>query len=209
MDGIAALDRDTRARLFEETAARLGIGRAAIIEKDFWVCWTLRRLFALQNTQKEAHPVFVFKGGTSLSKVFGLIQRFSEDIDLSLDWHGLGFTGERDPAKAGTSRRKRLLEELRDTCESYIASTLVPALRKDFATVLGPDTQGKGIGAPAPPWHRARYRVPHGRWRSIPTTHGRCTSPTHRVSQARHTPISYTCSRPCDSSSARGANSGR
>lgn len=114
------------------------------------MCWTLRRLFALQNTQPEAHPVFVFKGGTSLSKVFGLVQRFSEDIDLSLNWYGLGFTGERDPAKAGTSRRKRLLEELRDACESYIASTLVPALRKDFATVLGPEAQGKGTCAPTP-----------------------------------------------------------
>lgn len=143
MDGIVALGPDGREELFEETAARLGIGRAAIIEKDFWVCWTLRRLFALQQADPGVHPSLVFKGGTSLSKVFGLIQRFSEDIDLSLDWHGLGFTGERDPATAGTNQRKRLLDKLAGACESYLASTLVPALRDDFAMVLGAEAEGE------------------------------------------------------------------
>lgn len=53
---------------------------AAIIEKDFWVCWSLKRLFGLP---KGASATLVFKGGTSLSKGFGAIRRFSEDIDLS------------------------------------------------------------------------------------------------------------------------------
>lgn len=52
-----------------------------IIEKDFWVCWTLKRLFELQ---KGDAPTLVFKGGTSLSKAYGAIRRFSEDIDVAL-----------------------------------------------------------------------------------------------------------------------------
>ena len=50
----------------------------AIIEKDFWVGWALDTLF---NSAKDGGPRLLFKGGTSLSKAFGLISRFSEDID--------------------------------------------------------------------------------------------------------------------------------
>jgi len=47
----------------------------------------------------------LFKGGTSLSKVYNVIERFSEDIDLSLDRHDLGFSGELDPENAPSKRR--------------------------------------------------------------------------------------------------------
>jgi hypothetical protein len=59
----------------------------AIVEKDFWVCWILKHLFAEPILKDQ----MVFKGGTSLSKVFGLIDSFSEDIDLILDWRLLGY----------------------------------------------------------------------------------------------------------------------
>ncbi|WP_456683270.1 nucleotidyl transferase AbiEii/AbiGii toxin family protein [Bradyrhizobium sp. S3.14.4] len=81
MDKVARLDGAERAALFGETGAARGVANT-IIEKDFWVCWTLKRLFELQ---KEDAPTLVFKGGTSLSKAFGAIRRFSEDIDLSFD----------------------------------------------------------------------------------------------------------------------------
>ena len=63
----------------------------------------------------EAIPELRFKGGTSLSKVFGLIDRFSEDIDISIDRATLGFSGERDLANLHLSgtKRKGLDEELR------------------------------------------------------------------------------------------------
>ena len=68
---------ELRDEAFQETAAQLGMSKA-IIEKDFWVCWSLKQLFAL--------PVFgehmIFKGGTSLSKAYDVIHRFSEDVDL-------------------------------------------------------------------------------------------------------------------------------
>ena len=57
------------------------------IEKDFWVCWTLDALF---NGPASHGPRFLFKGGASLSKGFGLIQRFSEDIDITVFREDIG-----------------------------------------------------------------------------------------------------------------------
>ena len=69
-----------RAELFRETADRMGLSEA-VVEKDFWVCWTLKQIFTIEQFNER----LLFKGGTSLSKVFGAIQRFSEDIDLAVD----------------------------------------------------------------------------------------------------------------------------
>ena len=86
MDRIATGSATDRRDLFSETASRLGMN-PAIVEKDFWVCWILKHFFAEPALKGQ----MVFKGGTSLSKVFGLIDRFSEDIDLILDWRLLGY----------------------------------------------------------------------------------------------------------------------
>jgi len=77
MNSVAALSEDKRRELFAGTAAQKGM-TAAIAEKDFWVCWVLLRLFE----HPQLSGKLLFKGGTSLSKVFNLIERFSEDIDL-------------------------------------------------------------------------------------------------------------------------------
>ena len=76
---------EDRRDLFTATADRMGIG-ARLVEKDYWVCWMLRRLFTLP----EIAGHLTFKGGTSLSKAFGLIERFSEDIDLIIERSWLG-----------------------------------------------------------------------------------------------------------------------
>ncbi|MFP3757688.1 nucleotidyl transferase AbiEii/AbiGii toxin family protein [Cupriavidus sp. SIMBA_020] len=89
MDKVAKLPAADRAALFGESGAKRGIANT-IIEKDFWVCWTLRRLFSLQRRDA---ATLVFKGGTSLSKAYDAIRRFSEDIDLSFDRAELGYTG--------------------------------------------------------------------------------------------------------------------
>jgi predicted nucleotidyltransferase component of viral defense system len=104
MDRIADGSSANRRDLFRESASRLGMN-PAIVEKDFWVCWILKLMFkepALKNQM-------VFKGGTSLSKVFGLIDRFSEDIDLVLDWRLLGYeqAGKSDPYKATQSKTQQ------------------------------------------------------------------------------------------------------
>lgn len=73
MDKVANLSTDQRRELFEVAGGRRRVN-PAIMEKDFWVCWVLRRLFS--DSDLKDH--LIFKGGTSLSKVYGLIERFSE-----------------------------------------------------------------------------------------------------------------------------------
>jgi predicted nucleotidyltransferase component of viral defense system len=89
---VAQMSAKDRAAIFAETADRKGYAEA-IIEKDFWVCWVLKQMFSVDAFSKR----LLFKGGTSLSKVFHAINRFSEDIDLAVDYVALGFTGDRDP----------------------------------------------------------------------------------------------------------------
>jgi hypothetical protein len=86
MFSILNLSEEERRTLFRNTAQKMGV-HEAIIEKDFWVCFVLEYLF--HQSRFKNH--LIFKGGTSLSKCFGLIRRFSEDIDLILDWRILGY----------------------------------------------------------------------------------------------------------------------
>jgi len=80
MDKVARLNGQQRAELFQETAAVKGM-TPAVVEKDFWVSWILGRLYQDDDLTRQ----LMFKGGTSLSKVYDLIERFSEDIDLILE----------------------------------------------------------------------------------------------------------------------------
>jgi hypothetical protein len=136
MDRIAAGSASDRRDLFSESASRLGMN-PAIVEKDFWVCWILKHLFE-EPVLKEQ---MVFKGGTSLSKVFGLIDRFSEDIDLILDWRLLGYgqEGVNDPYQAITSktRQSRYNQEMNAKAAEYIRGTLLGQLNQLFAAVPG------------------------------------------------------------------------
>lgn len=134
MDNVARLPPADRENLFQAAAAERGL-TPAIIEKDFWVCWMLKRVFTLPAPPAD----ILFKGGTSLSKAFGLIDRFSEDIDLVLDRHGLNFTGDRDPASKTISgkQRTKLIEELAAACKNAVHSQLLPMLRTAVADSLG------------------------------------------------------------------------
>jgi hypothetical protein len=125
VDKVAQLSRSDRADLFNESAARMGL-HPVIIEKDFWVCWILKQLFTIQ----EFSGRLVFKGGTSMSKCFGLIRRFSEDIDIVVDFEKLGFYDARDPRREELSHTKRaaLLNEMLTACQNYIAGELLPIL---------------------------------------------------------------------------------
>lgn len=134
MDDVARLPARDRADLFNAVAAKRGNMRAEIAEKDFWVCWTLKRLFSL-----EAPPAgLIFKGGTSLSKVYGAIARFSEDVDLSFDRAALGFGGELDPAAAESKKKTtKRLDELMEACRKMIREKLLPMLEETFSKSLG------------------------------------------------------------------------
>lgn len=107
MESVARLSSAERRDLFAETAVRRGM-TPAIVEKDFWVCWTLGRLFA----HPELSRLPMFKGGTSLSKVFHLIERFSEDIDLILDWRVV--VGEDDPLADRSNTKQDALNKTID-----------------------------------------------------------------------------------------------
>src|SRR5690554_6477056 len=97
MSALLALDPEQRAEVFRVAEQELGLP-AHVLEKDFWVTYLLHILF-----QELDLPVrMMFKGGTSLSKCYGVIERFSEDIDLALDREDLGFGGD-DAPEAQTS----------------------------------------------------------------------------------------------------------
>src|ERR1700737_3724133 len=136
MDDFAKGKPAERQPYFAETAARRNSTTTAV-EKDFWICWTLKQLFTLKTI-----PELRFKGGTSLSKVFHLIDRFSEDIDISIDRAPLGFSGERDLArpKLSPTKRKALDQELREAIAKEVQSNILPKLRAKFEGVLGKQT---------------------------------------------------------------------
>ncbi len=132
MDEFGKRAAADRAPFFIRAAEKLNMS-PQIVEKDFWVCWTLGRLFSLP----EVGPTLVFKGGTSLSKVYGVIERFSEDVDLSVDKTVLGFTGAKEPEKASSSnQQQKLIEQLAKTCLEFVQTRLVKTLQKDFASRL-------------------------------------------------------------------------
>ena len=125
MNRVAALSEEERNELFAGTAERRGIGSIAIIEKDFWVCWTLKQLFEHPKLSK----LLIFKGGTSLSKVYGLIRRFSEDVDLVLDWREV--SPDHDPmAERSKRQQSKINDNLNDRAVQYIADTMMPWLQE-------------------------------------------------------------------------------
>ena len=134
MNTVATLPAKERAELFRETAARRGF-LFQIVEKDFWVCWTLKQLFGLP----EIGSHLIFKGGTSLSKIFRVIERFSEDIDVSIARDYLGFEGASDPENEEKSKgwKRKQIEALTAVCEKKIKDDLLPALTDAFTKILG------------------------------------------------------------------------
>ncbi len=121
-EAFLSLDAGERAEILRTVAARSG--RAAIIlEKDIWVCWVLHALFSMPDP----HPM-AFKGGTSLSKVYGIIDRFSEDVDITLDYRA--FNDGFDPFADGASRNQIRLfsERLKGHVAIYIRNIVAPAL---------------------------------------------------------------------------------
>lgn len=125
-----------RRTLIDEAAARLRVA-ALIVEKDFWVGWLLGRLFAMPALVGQIQ----FKGGTSLSMVFGAVQRFSEDIDLAILPATLGFEeGYFNDAPSASQRRKRM-DALAKASEAYV-QRLQPVLEAEITSVLGASPGG-------------------------------------------------------------------
>ncbi len=132
MKSFALEPSDERSIYINQYAATHGIP-AYIVEKDFWVCWLLARIFSTPSLG----PACVFKGGTSLSKVFGAIERFSEDIDLALSSDSLGWSEEElDEAPSPTKRRK-LVKKLDQACAEAVQSRFHHELETAVSAILG------------------------------------------------------------------------
>ena len=132
MSRLAERSREERGVFIQEAAARLGL-LPVIVEKDYWVCWLLGKIFA--DSRWEPH--LVFKGGTSLSKVFNAIQRFSEDIDLSVSPALLGHPEiELDQAPSKSMRQKRF-KQLQTACAEIVAGRLRDDLEQVVRKSLG------------------------------------------------------------------------
>ena len=121
---LAASDEERRD-LFVGAADRLRTNEQNI-EKDFWVCWTLDALF---NELEAGGPRLLFKGGTSLSKGYGLIERFSEDIDITVFREDIGqpATFEELENLSGKKRNARL-EAIKAACQTYIQGPMLERL---------------------------------------------------------------------------------
>jgi hypothetical protein len=143
---LTASERERRD-LFLSTANRLGTAEQNI-EKDFWVCWTLDALF---NGLGPGGPRLLFKGGTSLSKGYGLIERFSEDIDITVFREDIGqpATVEELEGLSGKKRSARL-DAIRGACQEYIRGPLL----EQIETLLR-----QAVGAAGLPANRGRVEL--------------------------------------------------
>ncbi len=130
MQELLKASREDRTKYFQEATARSqNIKNVIIIEKDFWVCWTLDQIFS----NPALSPHVTFKGGTSLSKCYNIIDRFSEDIDLTLSKQYIGITAENDPATAtSNNQRGNRLEELSKKVKNKITNNVKPLLTEGF-----------------------------------------------------------------------------
>jgi hypothetical protein len=133
MDEFAHRQPDDRSAFIAETANSLDL-TTSIIEKDFWVCWILRRLV----NSKELHGHFTFKGGTSLSKAYNIIHRFSEDVDLTISRAAPLICDVNSPMEEGISgnERKRRITALKEAAQRYVGTVVMPALINEIEAAL-------------------------------------------------------------------------
>ncbi|HEP5207699.1 TPA: nucleotidyl transferase AbiEii/AbiGii toxin family protein, partial [Streptococcus pyogenes] len=113
--------------LIVNTARKKNISEA-VIEKDYWVTFILDYLFN-ENKWKE---YFTFKGGTSLSKCFRLIERFSEDIDLILDWRVLGYEEKEPWIERSNTKQDKFNKKVNEKTEIFLKDEFLKVLEEDL-----------------------------------------------------------------------------
>lgn len=137
MDRFAALPASEKIPYFDTMANKLGI-LPELVEKDFWVCWTLKQLFSLKGIG--AH--ITFKGGTSLSKCYNAIERFSEDVDIAIERKYLEHGKDIEPSvEVSNKENQRRIEELMAAARTAIRKQILPELRRKAGDILGKDNQ--------------------------------------------------------------------
>lgn len=149
-ESFLGLSPRERSQILRTLGPRLG--RAPeVLEKDVWVCWVLQTLFAMPGRLPMA-----FKGGTSLSKVFGAISRFSEDVDVTLDFRGLNDFDPFAPS-VSKSRLKKFGDELKARVREHVRDVVTPWFQESFATEFGDEPRPIEIGGEDGDELRIRY----------------------------------------------------
>lgn len=131
MKNIANLSAKSRNALIISVAEEKGLSEA-IVEKDFWVCFILDYLF----TRCPWKDKFVFKGGTSLSKAYNLIQRFSEDIDLIIDWRVLGYKINEPWVVRSNTKQDAFNKGANARASEFIAEKFLPVMLNDLRSEI-------------------------------------------------------------------------
>lgn len=133
MINIAKASNEEREVLFSNAAQRAGIDNPTIVEKDFWVTLVLDYLFHKSPWQKS----FIFKGGTSLSKAYHIIERFSEDIDLIMDWRLLGYAVGEPWENRTRTQQDKFNKKVVQQASQFLASRFVPAITEGLSRLIG------------------------------------------------------------------------
>lgn len=132
MKKIAKLSLKDRAELFQATSIKMGM-LPSVVEKDFWVCFMLDHLF----NDCQFKNSLVFKGGTSLSKSYHVIERFSKDIDLILDWRKI-ITKEENPwIQRSKTKQDIFNKQINAEAAQFYKNELVPKLNNELEEKLG------------------------------------------------------------------------
>lgn len=144
LDKFLTVSSENQKDVFKAMALKLKKA-PEILEKDVWVCLALQKLFTMPNAL-----TMVFKGGTSLSKAFKVIDRFSEDVDVTVDFRN--FTNE-DPflPNVSNTRRKKISDNLKKSLREYLKEIVLPYLQTeiqnecDSTATIKLTTDGEGI----------------------------------------------------------------
>ena len=113
------LSTEDRVDILDRVSTELNIRQREVIEKDWWVTAVLRAMFSLPYANHLS-----FKGGTSLSKCWHLIDRFSEDIDIAIDREHLGFNGTLSKTQISDKLRRAACSFVRDSMQHDLAERL-------------------------------------------------------------------------------------
>ncbi len=132
-DNFLHLSADEQANIIQTSAARLG-RRPEHLEKDVWICWVLENLFVMPQCLPMA-----FKGGTSLSKVFDAIRRFSEDVDVTIDYRALDATIDPFAPELSKNQQKKFSETIKARLNAHTHDVVLPY----FGNLIAPIAKRK------------------------------------------------------------------
>lgn len=203
MDRFLAQPEAVRAAVIRETSARMQL-HGTPVEKDFWVCYLLRELFRLDCV--EAH--LIFKGGTSLSKGYGVIHRFSEDIDLSIHASAFGIEIEEELLGLSKSQRDNRIKAFYRAARRFIETTLIPELNLRLAAGLKDFDWELTLSEVKKDFHILHFAYPKApARRNSPKTMQPCgtfSCPNHPISEISSTPCTLLSDTPTVSVKAGG-----